>query len=759
MYLALSVFMGTIPIIWLENFPNIFYVLCLLISLLFILCFSRHELLRKIIILSVILFLTFIWSYLYCQQILSWSLEPSLEGVPLVVIGRVESLVQEDNFGQHFILKTEKINHESLKVNLKLSSTLSNLSIFPGEKWCLMVTLSKARWNLNPGGFDIEKWYFINQIPAKGKVNESTFNQCLEKNTLSFGAIRQIIYRKLDSVLKKTDHFGVMASLIIGHHNDLTQKENRVFRNTGTAHLMAISGLHVGLISTGCFFIAYLLFGMIPWCFLYIPRQSLSAIAALLGAFLYSSLAGFSFSTQRALVMLCCVLLRYWMPWKMSFLDAISLAFVLVVLCNPLAILDTGFWLSFCSVGILGYAIVYQEHKNNFWHKWGRAQWVCSIGLLPITCWYFQQFPLLGFFANLVAIPWVSFIVLPLGFLGTFLLFINQYLAIIALKLSLFSFSLLFQLLLKMSSDQFVVINPIPEFRIFIFSMIGVWLMLSPYKVIYRSLGILFFIPLFFTGNSKPKFGESKITVLDVGQGLATVVQTKNHILIFDTGAKLSNEHDAGTDIVIPFLRINRIKHIHTMVLSHGDNDHIGGARSILAHYTVDRILTSAPEKLIEYDTQECRAGQKWIWDGLSFEIINPTPASNLQGNDASCVLKLSSSSNSVLFTGDIEETAEKRLITSYGDKLRSTVLIAPHHGSKTSSSAEFMSKVHPSLGVFSYGYRNRYHHPSLSVIQRYHDNQVRIVDTVSGGAIEISLGDELKVQEYRKSHKHLWSG
>lgn len=757
MYLALSVLLGTAPIFWLKTLPQLFYIFTLCILLFIFLYFIKTVALKKIILFIFLSALMFLWTIYYCHKLLSWTIDPSLEGKPLFITGTIVSLVQKNNLAQHFIFKTESINNQTVRVTLKLSSNLINKPIYPGDQWQWMVALVKPHGNLNPGGFDLEKWYFINHIRATGKVVESSMNKRIATRRISFNTIRQFIYSKLNALLKNEAHYGVLSALIIGDHSNLTELENTVFRQTGTAHLMAISGLHVGLVSAGCFFLAKLLLGFFPNVFLYIPRQRLSAVFALIGAVLYCGLAGFSFSTQRSLIMLICALMRYWLPWKMSMLDAMSMAFVLVLIIHPLAILDAGFWLSFMSVAILAYGIVYQESKKGFWDKWGRAQWVCSIGLFPITSWYFQQIPLLGFFANLVAIPWVSFIVVPLAFLGIGLLFFSSLLSLMVIKIALFSFSLLFHLLQSLSQNHFVFFQSIPQLWILLCCMGGVLLLLSSLKMKHRFLGFLLFIPFIFVSREKLQLGESSIHILDVGQGLGIVVQTKNHVLIFDTGAKMNEQHDAGKDVIVPFLRYKGIRHIDKMVLSHGDNDHIGGARSILAQFKVGSILTSAPQKISVFPTRLCRAGQQWDWDGLHFQILNPTDYIAQQGNNASCVLKLSGAQKSVLFTADIEESTEKRLTALYGNQLRSTVLIVPHHGSKTSSHLAFLNWVKPKIAVFSYGYRNRYHHPSMSVVQRYSERGVRSLHTVSGGAIEILLGKQLIVKEYRKNNWHIW--
>lgn len=288
----------------------------------------------------------------------------------------------------------------------------------------------------------------------------------------------------------------------------------------------------------------------------------------------------------------------------------------------------------------------------------------------------------------------------------------------------------------------------------------GIVILLLPRGFPGRILGIVFLLPMMFYQVSKPQSGEMWLTLLDVGQGLSTVIQTQHHTLIFDTGPKLSANFDMGASVVVPFLRSANISRIDKLVVSHGDNDHIGGASAIIKQFPVAVIKTSVPD-LLGSQAELCLRGQSWEWDGVNFKFLYPTNEFLNLGNDSSCVLQISNQQQTILLTGDIEKFAEKNLLSIDAANLKSDILIAPHHGSKTSADLHFIKNVKPSYVLYATGYRNRYHFPHALVVERYTDLGVKQLNTVETGAIQFRIKQNAELNKpllYRIINKHYWN-
>ena len=309
-----------------------------------------------------------------------------------------------------------------------------------------------------------------------------------------------------------------------------------------------------------------------------------------------------------------------------------------------------------------------------------------------------------------------------------------------------------------MANNDYSLVNiAVPSLLILSLSIAGILFLLAPKGVAIRFLGVMWLLPLLFPMQAKPEFDEFNFTLLDVGQGLAAVIQTKNEVLVYDTGAKFSDRFNAGANIIIPYLKSEGINEISTLIVSHGDNDHIGGADALLIDYEIKNIFSSVPEKINNPVTEHCYAGQKWNWDGVNFEILHPGKL-KLKGNNASCVLKVSTQNVSILLTGDIEKQAEFTLTNNNPSRLKADILIVPHHGSKTSSTLEFIKKVNPKYAFFPVGYRNRFGFPKQDIIQRYEDLGVDTRFSYQSGALLVKVRkDGLEIAEYRKQNQKIW--
>jgi competence protein ComEC len=334
----------------------------------------------------------------------------------------------------------------------------------------------------------------------------------------------------------------------------------------------------------------------------------------------------------------------------------------------------------------------------------------------------------------------IGVLVTPLALLAVLLLWLWQPLADALFWLLDWILQILYAVLEYMATLPTANLNhPAPPLWALAFAVPGILLLLAPKGIPARWAGLAFLLPLVFVETEKPAPGDIKLTMLDVGQGLALVVQTANHWLVYDTGAKFSTGSDQGQHVLLPFLRSQGVSQLDQLIISHGDNDHIGGAASLLNEIPANKVLTSVPDALEPYAPEKCRAGQQWTWDAVRFTILSPGLNSPESDNDLSCVLKIDAAQISVLLTGDIEAGGEAWLLANQPEQLKADILVSPHHGSHSSSTAEFLAAVKPRTILISAGYRNSYGHPHPDIMARYRQSQANIYNTANNGAISIS--------------------
>ncbi len=714
--------------------------------------------------LSVFFLLGFVWALLYAHSRFSWSLPENIEGKTVTLIGYVATIPDINEKRAAFLFSLKKLNNKSAHGLVRLSWNHDFQKLHAGDRWQLSVRLKRIHGTRNPGGFDYEAFAFQEGIRANGYVVKSADNMVLNSHwyKYSLNRIREFFKEKITANLPVSNTSPWITALALGERHGINPENWQVLRNTGTNHLMAIAGLHVGFMAGFAFtFIAWL-WRRFPTLTLKLPAQHAGAIAALLMGLIYSAMAGFSIPTQRACLMLMVFLITLLLRRKIAAWNAWSTALLLVLLINPLNVLTESFWLSFGSVALIIYGVSGRLSPKGLWWKWGRIQWVIAVGLIPLGIWLFQQCSLVSFIANSIAIPCVGFVIVPLTLLGCFLLLFSAKLGGFVLLLADKVLSVLWAVLVYFSHlpwaswYQFV-----PHSWILIAACIGVILLLFPAGFPGRYLGFIWLLPLILYQSPAPKSGEVWFTLLDVSQGLSAVVQTQNHILVFDAGPRLSDSFDMGDSVVVPFLRSIGTKHIDMLVVSHGDNDHMGGAPAILKQIPASTVKTSVPEKFSEGLAQYCLNGETWEWDKVKFAFLYPVPDKLHLGNDSSCVLRVTSGDHHILLTGDIEKSAEKFLVANTIEKLPADILIAPHHGSKTSAVDTFLDAVHPQYVLFPIGYRNRYHFPHKSVVMKYQERGVTQYDSVQGGAIrfQVTAIDPIMVPNlYRMARCRYWN-
>lgn len=636
-----------------------------------------------------------------------------------------------------------------------------------GERWRLLVKLKRPHGSMNPGGFDYERYLYRKGISATGYVRRQEVNQRLngidENSTLSdhVVAFRQSISNALRKRLKDKSHQGIIEALAIGDRNRMTTNEWDALLRTGTIHLVAISGLHIGLVAGFAFFLMRQLASRFGFVMRRMPAQVPAAMAAIAAAFVYSLLAGFTIPTQRAFLMVCIVMISLMQRRMIRASNIIALSLLVILLFDPMSVLDVGFWLSFGAVAIIIFAAMGRVKPQSALMGLGKIQFVIAIGMLPLMLLFFQRISLAAPVANLVAVPLVSFITVPTTLLATLSMDVWPWFSNMLFSMAAKSLQLLWLLIDWLSAHKWSVVDTIvPNPLALIFAVIAAAYFLLPRGMPARWLAIIIFLPSLLGSKSTLNEGELKLTLVDVGQGLSVLLQTQNHSLVFDAGPRYSSSFDAGKNIVIPFLKSQGILKLDALIVSHGDNDHSGGANALLENRQVKSIYSGAdPKRWQHAKARSCQAGQSWQWDKVNFEILYPQVENQQRGNNRSCVLQVRVADTVILLPADIEQSAEQQLVNQYAEKLRSNILIAPHHGSKTSSSPAFLEQVSADIVLIANGYRNRYRFPHTSVTSRYAKQGITWLETQDSGAISLLVTPSTvsKPTRWREKLRRYW--
>ena len=741
-------------------------LLSLLLFCLFIL--SRW---RSLFLIPFFLCTGFGYALWYATFMMPEPLAREIEGKDIVVDGVIASLPERQGRRVRFEFVPDSIHldgeaHGSpgrLRLNW-YGDNLPHLKV--GDRWLLTVRLKRAHGMSNPGGFDYERWLYQRGIRATGYIRQKGENRLLADELSSFPLqrLRQSLRETLHEKLRNEAAAGIIIALAIGDRSEISDRQWRLLTASGINHLMAISGLHIGIVAGLFFFLGGWLWRLRPSNLLWLPAPGVAAISAILGAALYAALAGFSIPTQRALIMVTVAMGAVTLKRSTQSGRVLALTLLLVLLFDPLAVLSPGFWLSFLAVATILYGMAGRLQHGRVLAQWGRVQLLVSLGLLPMLIIYFNQMAIAAPLANLIAVPWMSMVVVPLTLFSTLLLTLlpapGGFLLVIAARLS--------EWLLTFIEHLLEILGPVsmesPPLWPLLPAFAGMLWMLAPRGLPARWLGGLMLLPLLLVSRQELPPGAFRMTLFDVGQGLAAAVETRKHLLIYDTGPRFSSGFDTGRAVVVPWMKSRGITSIDTLVVSHGDNDHIGGARSLIENFPVDLILTSVPEKMDWTSNESCHTGQSWQWDGVYFELLHPEKEqltrNVVRGNNSSCVLMIKGKGGSVLIPGDIEASAEYQLLARKDGKLRTTVLVAPHHGSKTSSTRRFVEAVEPQWVLFPVGYRNRFGFPHQEVVKRYRDLNAKSVDNSSSGAITFLFNPqspEPEVNTYRESARRYW--
>ena len=683
------------------------------------------------------------WACVSGQWALDDRLAPALDGRTLWVEGRVVGLPQRSDVSVRFELQGAQSRHAELPSTLRLS-WYGGPPVNSGERWRLAVNLKRPKGLLNPQGFDFQAWLLAQRVGATGTIKEGQL----------LAPARHAWRDGLRQQLLRSDANGRapwLAALVMGDGSGLSREDWTLLQATGTVHLLVISGQHIGLLFGLIYGLIALLarYGLWPRRLPWLPWACGLAFAGALG---YGLLAGFEVPVQRACVMLGLVLI-----WRLRFrhLGAwlpFLLALNAVLIAEPLASLMPGFWLSFAAVAVL--ILTFGSRLGPWGWKavWLRPQGLIAVGLFPMLWILGLPISLSGPLANLLAVPWISLAVLPTALLGTLLLPVPW----LGDGLLWVSGGLLNGLIhgLTLLADTVSPWSPATvPLGIWLLCAAGAVILLLPAGMVLRPLGWPLVLLAVFAAREQIPHGQVEVLQLDVGQGLAMVLRTRHHTLLYDAGPKV-RDFDQGERVVVPALRSMGTGTLDMMLLSHADSDHAGGALAVQRAMKVMRVVSGdvpgLPESL---KAQPCTSGDSWEWDGVRFSLWQWPGATD--GNQKSCVLHLEASDERLLLTGDIDIQAERAFMAS-PLAVPTQWLQAPHHGSRTSSSAVFLKKLSPAAVLISRGHGNTFGHPHPQVMARYKALGMTILDSAEQGAIRFRLG-AFGVAESQRDQRRFW--
>lgn len=674
-------------------------------------------------------------------------LHPAWEARDLVLTGRVDALPiavtgqggRDGVPGWRFAFAVEAVGPTGTAVPPEVPRRLMLLAyeappFMAGERWRLTARLKRAHGLANPGGFDAELWLFEQGLRASGVVRAAERLQAAP--WWEIDAARQRLRGAIQAQVADPAMAGVLAALSLGDQNAITRADWALFRDTGVAHLLSVSGLHITLFAWLAAAVAAPLWRRSGRLCLWLPAPTAARWLGVAAALAYALFSGWGVPAQRTVLMLAAVAalrtlgLRW--PWPLVLLGVA----VIVTAVDPWALLQPGFWLSFGAVGLLMAA---GSPPAAGWRAHLRAalrtQLIATLGLAPLSLICFAQLSAVGLLANLLAIPLISFVITPLALLGAALP------PLWALAAGLMQALVAWLQLLTALPGAVWWLPAAPPWSQAL-ALLGAVLMALRLPWRLRGAGLVLLLPLLWPAVPRPPAGEFELLAPDIGQGNAVLVRTQGHVLLFDTGPVYAPGADAGERVLLPLLRRLGVRRLDLLMLSHRDNDHVGGAATLLQALPVAELRTSLEpgHALLRagVPARRCEAGQRWTWDGVRFELLHPSAAlfdAGLKPNDLSCVLRITAATGRrALLAGDLEAGQERALVAREPD-LRADLLLVPHHGSKTSSSAELLAAVRPATALVQAGYRSRFGHPAPAVLARYQAAGIAVVGSAACGA------------------------
>lgn len=630
------------------------------------------------------------------------------------------------------------------------------LAMEAGSRWRLTARVRAPRGLRNPGWLDAEKHAMAQRVTAVGYVRAQAPIEPLATGR-GVDGWRDRVAARIDAAVG-TSTARYVRALAIGDTRALQDLDWEALRATGLTHLVAISGFHVGMV--GGFFA--LLAGAAWWCVpalaRLVPRPQAAAVTALLASAGYAAAAGWELPTVRTVLMIAVVAVARLGRRQVSIADALAYAAIAVVLVDPMAVLSAGFWLSFAGVAWLVWCLP-DARGQSMTRGLLASQWVATLGLLPLTVALFGQASLAGPLANLVAIPWWSLVVVPLALVGTGLEALHSGAGDWAWRLAAAAFDLSWPLFDWLAASPFALWWLPEANRIAVpLALLAAFWMLLPRGVPGKAIAAVLWAPLLWPDRALPAPGEAELVVLDVGQGLAVLIRTARHAVLYDTGPAIPDGYDAGERVVVPALHALGVRRLDAIIVSHGDADHAGGFAAVQRRFAAPVVF--APQWDRVPGASPCLAGSGWRVDGVTLRFLHPDVHFPAFRNPSSCVLRVETAHGAALLPGDIDAVVERLLVYREAPALAAEVVVAAHHGSRGSSDPAFVAATGATLAVMSAGHGNRFGHPHPAVGERWTEAGAQVEGTAPGGALRIRLRRSgVSVEAERQRRSRLWDG
>lgn len=629
-----------------------------------------------------------------------------------------------------------------------------------GERWRLQLELRSPRGRVNFHGVDAERWYFTDGIGALAYVQPGNNVRLSGPGLFDLQHLRQSVLDKLAEKAADVPSFRMLAALAIADRRALLGRDRTILSATGTGHLLAISGLHIGLAAAMGFYLGRLVLLVLSADLKQRLAILLPWLTAWSAALVYSALSGFGVSTQRALIMLTVATVVLLCRRNIHPFHAWLVAMALVLIIDPFAPLRAGFWFSFAAVAVLMMLFVPRYGYMPRWKKILFAQLGISLLMAPLGMYWFQQASLPGLLANLFAIPVISLLVVPLILMALLVLWVPGPMAEWLLTAAGYSVHCLFLLLEQLSLLQPPLLNSTrtPALGASILAMLGAGLLLLPRGLPGRYAGFLLMLPVLLPTGHSLADTETQIDFMDVGQGLAVLLTTRDYLMIYDTGPGNGLVGERGWDMVdgtiVPMIKA-RGRSPDVIVASHADLDHAGGLQRLHSDYPNALYLASLPVK--QAGIRSCRAPDTWVSGKLTLNILHPSKGLPYLGNDSSCVISVSGPGLSLLLSGDISQVVERRLVET--GLQQHDILTAPHHGSSTSSSQVLIDAVKPAWVLISAAMNNRFGFPRTDVIGRYTKASIPTLNTAQCGGIRLTGNADgvFRVESARLNRAAIW--
>jgi len=703
------------------------------------------------------------------QCVINDRLNPDFAGDSIRIDARVTDFAK--NNGASLSFQVSPVGHDDLPRRIRLSWFDAPTQPFLGETWQFELRLRRPRGFSNPGGFDYEGWLFRKGIGATGYVVNGSKNFRRDDRSVDrVSRLRQRFVARVREHLPEDDAAAVLMAVGVGARHFITREQWQRYAATGVSHLMAISGLHIGLAAGGVFFLSWIVLALV--CRRSNIRDRAALIAAI-AAFAYAELSGFAVPAQRALLMTVIFVFAGLIRRQVSAARLLAICALVILLCDPLAVLAPGFKLSFTAVAILFWHLRVTRVPQfvidnrligtivNAGRRLTSTQSALLFGLFPLTALLFDRVAVVAPIVNLLALPVFNFVTVPACLLGLIMDGPLQPAGNIALDVAHWSIGVVLWLV-RHAADlpfaSFHIARP-QGLYVVVFLSVSFWTLLPPGWP-GRQLALVAALATILYRPQPPPQACIDLHVLDVGQGLALVLQTHTRTAVFDAGPSFRGGADTGRLVLVPFLRSKGIDALDMLIVSHADQDHAGGVRSLSEEVEVRTLLVGESLDDIDMPQQHCQASKRWRWDGIDFAIVHPSELGRWKGNNASCVLEVRIANHTVVLTGDIESPVET-LLAQNGAISQADIVLIPHHGSRTSSSDLFVSTVRPKVAIVSAGFENRWGFPKDDIVSAWSNAGAEVLNTATSGAISYRIcerGGMRRLGLHRPEARNYWN-